>query len=322
MSDVLQRDSLYLRLSITDRCGLRCIYCRPDESSECSGPPRLTVDEIVHVVGRLRGQHGLGKVRITGGEPTARHDLADIVRRLHGIDASLELALTSNGTSLTRLAGPLAEAGLKRVNISLDTLDPECFQRITGVDRLDDVIAGIDAARAAGLSPVKINIVVLRGMNDRELPKLMSFAADRGCEIRFIEMMPMGPLANRWRELFVPVTRIQRLLGNFICQRRPRPTGSAPAKSFDATLHDGRKVTIGFIAPMTCSFCSACNRIRMASDGSLYACLMGRPVASVLPALRPTLDTFELDRVLLQTIEQKSPCSPMVGAGTMTQIGG
>jgi cyclic pyranopterin phosphate synthase len=314
--------SLYLRLSITDRCGLRCIYCRPDESNECAPPSRLTTDEIVAVVGRLREQHGLAKVRITGGEPTARRELVEIVRRLRVMDDDLESALTSNGTALDRLAGPLAAAGLNRVNISLDTLDRNRFRRIAGVDGLDDVIAGIDAARDAGLGPVKINTVVLRGLNDQELPQLMSFAADRGCEIRFIEMMPMGPLADRWQELFVPVMQMQRVLNNFIDRRRPQPSGPAPAKSFDVTLHDGRAATIGFLTPMTCSFCSACNRIRLASDGSLYSCLMGEPVASVLPTVRPTFDPLALDRLLLQTIEQKSPCSPMVGAGTMTQIGG
>lgn len=314
--------SLYLRLSITDRCGLRCVYCRPDESHECRQPPRLTADEIVAVVGRLREHHGLDKVRITGGEPTARPELVEIVSRLRLLDDDLEIALTSNGTALDRLARPLAKAGLDRVNISLDTLDRDRFQRIAGVDGLDSVIAGIDAAKSAGLGPVKINTVVLRGLNNLELPQLMSFAADRGCEIRFIEMMPMGPLADRWQELFVPVTRMQQVLSNFLDRKRPLPNGSAPAKSFDVTLRDGRSARIGFITPMTCSFCSACNRIRLASDGSLYSCLMGQPVASVLPSVRPRFDPLELDRVLLQTVEQKTPCSPMVGAGTMTQIGG
>ncbi|MFW6125041.1 MAG: GTP 3',8-cyclase MoaA [Pirellulales bacterium] len=323
MAAVTLANPLYLRLSITERCRFRCLYCAPSGPSPSAARPRLTPAEIEDVVRVLSERHGLAKVRITGGEPAERgRDLLEIVRRLRAVNSALELALTTNGVSLARWAVPLAEAGLGRVNVSLDSLRRDCFEHVTGFDCLERVMAGIEAARQAGLNPVKLNTVVLRGINDQELPRLVSFAADRGCEIRFIEMMPMGPLADRWRDLFVPLGEMERTLAGIVHRRRPHPDGPSPARSSEITLRDGRKVTVGFITPMSHGFCSRCNRLRLAADGSLYTCLMEQPVTSLLPALRPRCDAGAIDRLLAESLGAKSPCSQKLGVGTMTQIGG
>ncbi|MFO7905902.1 MAG: GTP 3',8-cyclase MoaA [Pirellulaceae bacterium] len=323
MPAVTLADPLYLRLSITDRCRFRCVYCATGGPPRTTARPRLTPAEIGEVVRVLSDRHGLAKVRITGGEPAEREgDLIEIIRRLRAANNSLELALTTNGAALARWAAPMAEAGLARVNVSLDSLSRDRFKQVTGFDCLDRVIAGIEAARQAGLNPVKLNAVVLRGINDQELPRLVSFAADRGCEIRFIEMMPMGPLADQWRDLFVPFAEMERALAGIVRHRRPHPDGPSPARTSEMTLCDGRRVTVGFITPMSCGFCSRCNRLRLAADGSLYTCLMEEPVSSLLSALRPRCDTGAIDRLVAESLRAKSPCSRKVGVGTMTHIGG
>ena len=212
MIDSLGRSIHYLRLSITRACMMQCSYCRPAALvRDCRSV--LTLAEIVALVRHLVVRHGVTKVRLTGGEPTIRPDLPQLVQRLSGIEGLDELAMTTNGLSLAEQATALADAGLQRVNVSLDSLCARTFARITGVDGLDRVLRGVDAAVAAGLTPVKLNAVVVRGENDHELPALVGFAAGRRLETRFIELMPMGPLADRWAERFVPEDAMRRTAG-------------------------------------------------------------------------------------------------------------
>ena len=300
---------------------MRCVYCRPGFHRN-TAEDLLTPDELESIVRHLVHEHGISKVRLTGGDPTARADLEDIIGRLARIGGIDDLAMTTNGLSLATRARAYADAGLMRVNVSLDSLDAAQFARMTGVDGMARVIRGIDAARDANLMPLKLNTVVLRGENEDQTPALARFAAEREAAIRFIELMPMGPLAAEWAERYLPADRIRARLGRVVTAWEPLTRGSDSAENFRATLTDGRSVTIGFITPMSCNFCSACNRIRLAADGSLYPCLMDRPAGSLLPALRPRFDPDLLDELLTRGLAHKAPQHPAEGFVTMTIIGG
>jgi len=321
VEDAQGRAIRYLRLSLTPACHMRCVYCRPAFHTN-HAPGMLTPDEIERVVAHLVGQHGVRKVRLTGGDPTARGDLLEIIARLARIDGLDDLAMTTNGLSLAAHAREYAAAGLGRVNVSLDALDPARFAAMTGVDGLDRVLRGIDAALDAGLTPVKLNTVILREQNESQLPALTRFAAAKGVAVRFIELMPMGPLGDEWADRYVPADEMRSILNDIVQRWTPLPQGSDSAKMFRARLRDGGEADIGFITPMSCNFCSACNRIRIASDGSLYPCLMDRPTASILDAVRPRFDPGAFDNVLIEGIAGKAPEHPSRGFVTMTIIGG
>jgi cyclic pyranopterin phosphate synthase len=311
----------YLRLSLTKACAMRCLYCRPAMLEQPRDEPQLTPGEIEALVRHLAERHGLSKVRLTGGDPTSRREFKDILARVARVSGIDDLAITTNGLTLRRHAQAYADAGLKRLNISLDTLDPERFATLTGVDQLDRVIEGIDAAKKAGLDPVKLNTVVVRDRNESDLPGLVHFAADRGLEARFIELMPMGPLAEKWAERYVPEFEIWRALEPIVEQAQPLEQGSDAARRYRVRLSDGRWVTVGVITPMSCNFCANCNRIRIASDGTLYPCLMDEPADSLLPAVRP-FDGELLDRYLADGLAGKRAEHPHDGFVTMTHIGG
>ena len=214
MDDRNGRHIAYLRLSLTSACQMRCSYCRPDWLRNCRKASDLTPEEIEVVARHLVQRHGVRKVRLTGGDPTARPDLLEIIQRLASIKGLCDLAMTTNGLTLERMASRYADAGLKRVNVSLDSLDRDRFASITGVDGLERVLAGIDAAQEAGLTPLKINTVVLRGENEEKLPSLVRFAADRGVSIRFIELMPMGPMADQWGDRYVSAAEVRARLSD------------------------------------------------------------------------------------------------------------
>ena len=323
MRDAVGREILYLRLSMTRECGMRCLYCRPRNMRAGSGGAPLGPDDIRDLVAFLVEHHGLTKARLTGGEPTVRSDLPEIIRRLASIDGLRELAMTTNGLTLARDAGALADAGLTRVNISLDSLDPRTFERITGTPGLQRVLAGIEAAVAAGLTPVKLNTVVLRDVNDGELPELVRFASERGLEIRFIELMPMGPLADRWGDRFVSELRMRSRLADVVTawRDRNRIRGDS-ARRYQAELVGGARAAVGFITPMSCPFCDRCDRIRVASDGTWYPCLMGPPAGSLLPALRPRFRGTTLDRLLQSGLKRKAVEPSSAGLVLMTDLGG
>lgn len=311
----------YLRLSLTPSCPMRCTYCRPkviDDVPDDSMSP-ATIEKLI---GHLAARWGLRKVRLTGGEPTARGDLVEIIERVSRIDGIEDLAMTTNGLTMPQHAETFRRAGLRRVNISLDSLTPETFQRMTGVKGPDRVIAGIDAAVQAGLQPVRLNAVVMAGENDVELPDLAGFAADRDLELRFIELMPMGPLADQWSERYVPERVMWEHLRPALAQWQPLEQGHDSARRYHVRLIDGRRVTLGFITPMSCNFCAACNRLRITADGEVYPCLMDRPRGNITEALSPHFDPDHLDELLIGCLQHKAPEHPVHGFATMTILGG
>ncbi|MCC6681667.1 MAG: GTP 3',8-cyclase MoaA [Phycisphaeraceae bacterium] len=322
MQDTFSRSIRYLRLSLTSACQMRCTYCRPDWLRHCDQSGQLTADEIESVVRHLVARHGIHKVRLTGGDPTARPDLIPIIRRVAAIDGVRDLAMTTNGLTLARLALDYRMAGVRRVNVSLDSLDGDTFARMTGVNGLERVLAGIDAAIAAGLAPIRLNCVVLAGDNDRQLPDLVRFAAARKLEIRFIELMPMGPLAEQWSKRYVPAAVMRERLNPHVADWQPIDQGHESAQRFDLRLTDGRRVTVGFITPMSCNFCAACNRLRLTADGHSYPCLMDQPRGSFLPAVRPHFDAAHFDRLLSAALGAKASEHPAQGVAVMTTIGG
>ncbi len=322
MRDAQDRPIRYLRLSLTEACQMRCVYCRPALLTQSSQTGRLTPNEIQTLVCHLVSNHGLTKVRLTGGDPTARPDLIEIIERIASIPGISDLAMTTNGLSLASHAKDYANAGLGRVNVSLDSLNPKRFTNMTGVDAMKRVLAGIDAAIDSGLTPVKLNTVVLNHENLADLPALVQYAAMRRVEIRFIELMPMGPLAEHWTDRYVPASRMRNALSKIITGWQTAPQGSDSAQTYDVTLRDGQHARIGFITPMSCNFCSACNRLRITSDGSIYPCLMDQPRGNLTEAIRPKFDADRLDRLLSEAIQAKAPEHPVTGVAVMTQIGG
>jgi cyclic pyranopterin phosphate synthase len=328
LRDEVGREIRYLRLSVTAQCGLRCIYCQPGES--CRDVTRrdsgaLTNEEIETLVRYLVGRWGLRKVRLTGGEPTCRPDLLPLVRRLSRVPGLAELTMTTNGLTLVRQARELAAAGLRRINVSLDALDPAVFAWITGGPGVEQVMAGIEAAVRAGLTPVKLNTVVLRGINDGELPGLVRFAAARRLEVRFIELMPMGPLVSRWPERFVSADEMREMLSEVVTIWQPiheNVLQTDPARAFRVRLKDGGWARVGFVAAMSTPFCTGCNRIRVAADGTFYPCLMGPAAGALRPALRPRFDADQFEHLLTQGLYGKAPTHSDVGVSVMTQIGG
>lgn len=322
MHDPFGRAIRYLRLSITPACSMHCIYCRPAGLANEPSRGLLTPSELEAVVRHLVEKHGLRKVRLTGGEPTARGDVVEIVERLSQIDGIADLAMTTNGLALQRLAVPLRKAGLHRVNISLDSLDAQRFAEMTGLDGLERVKSGIEAAIRAGLAPVKLNTVVVRGQNDHELPALVRFAADRNVEIRFIELMPMGPLASSWEQRYVSTDEMCRRLECAIVESCEVPRGSSAARRMRAVLNDGTIVHLGFVSAMSCPFCDQCDRIRIAADGSLFPCLMDKPKANLLDTIRPAFDAAGFDAILVDAVNGKSAQHPATGFAVMTHIGG
>jgi cyclic pyranopterin phosphate synthase len=272
-----------LRVSLTDRCNLRCDYCMPvDFADWLPGPDLLTTDELVEVLD-VATSLGITGVRLTGGEPLLRADVVDVVRRLSGLTHAPEISLTTNGLRLVDLAVPLREAGLRRVNVSLDTLDPERFRALTHRDRHADVLAGIRAAQDAGLAPVKVNAVLMRGVNDDEAPALLRRALHEGWRLRFIEQMPLDAGGIWMRSTMVTAAETLALLSEHH-ELTPVPgRGSAPAEEF---LVDGGPATVGIIASVSAPFCAACDRLRLTADGQLRNCLFARDELDLRAALR------------------------------------
>jgi GTP 3',8-cyclase len=257
-----------LRISVTDRCNFRCTYCMPEEGM--TWLPRsevLTFEELERVARVLVEQHGIGSIRLTGGEPTVRAHLPVLVAKLAALP--VDLSLTTNGATLRSVASGLADAGLRRVNVSLDSLRPERFAELTRRDQLDDVLAGIDAALAAGLAPVKVNVVVVRGVNDDEVVDLARYGRDRGVTVRFIEWMPLDG-GDGWsnEQVVTQAEIIQWIAAVFPLE--PVQRGSEPAERFRYLDGAGE---VGVIPSVTRPFCEQCDRIRLTADGQLRSCL-------------------------------------------------
>ncbi|KAA1415812.1 GTP 3',8-cyclase MoaA [Nocardioides humilatus] len=282
-----------LRVSLTDRCNLRCSYCMPAEGLDwLPGEDQLTDDEVVRLITVAVERLGVREVRFTGGEPLVRRGLVDIVRRVRALDPEVELSITSNGIGLARMAGALAEAGLDRVNVSLDTVRSEVFQEITRRDRFTDVVEGLAAAEEAGLRPIKVNGVLLRGVNDDQAPELLRWCLERGYQLRFIEQMPLDAQHGWSRDTMVTADEIfAQLDREFALTPATEPRGSAPAELF---LVDGGPATVGVIASVTRPFCGDCDRVRLTADGQVRNCLFAREESDLRGALRAGASDAEL----------------------------
>lgn len=268
MQDAYGRQIDYLRLSVTDLCNFRCQYCMPPEGVEKRDHREiLSVEECAEIAGAA-ARCGVGKIRLTGGEPLVRRGILDICRRLRALPGLEELCLTTNGSLLPQLAGPLREAGLDRLNISLDTLRPERFSRLTRLGRLEDALSGIRAAEEAGFSGLKLDTVLIGGFNDDEIGDFLQLTLDHPWEVRFIELMPMGPCAAWDKGRF--------LSGETVLERYPalRPLESqGVARRYRLP---GARGTVGLISPISHDFCGSCRRIRVTADGQLKSCLHSR----------------------------------------------
>ncbi|GGO81200.1 GTP 3',8-cyclase [Wenjunlia tyrosinilytica] len=284
--DTYGRVATDLRVSLTDRCNLRCTYCMPEEGLQWLAKPELlTDDEIVRLIRIAVADLGIREVRFTGGEPLLRPGLVSIVAACAELDPRPRISLTTNGIGLERTASALREAGLDRVNVSLDTLRPDVFQTLTRRKRHHDVIGGLDAARAAGLAPVKVNTVLMRGINDDEAPDLLGWALANGYELRFIEQMPLDAQHGWKRDNMVTAEEILRSLATRF-SLTPEPSqdrGSAPAERW---LVDGGPARVGVIASVTRPFCRACDRTRLTADGQVRTCLFAREESDLRGGLR------------------------------------
>ncbi|WP_406288492.1 GTP 3',8-cyclase MoaA [Embleya sp. NBC_00896] len=289
LTDRFGRVHTDLRVSLTDRCNLRCTYCMPAE-----GLPWLPADDLLSRAEttrlvRIAVDHlGIRTVRLTGGEPLLRPDLTALIADLAGLDRAPELSLTTNGIRLARLAPALRAAGLRRVNVSLDTLRPERFALLTRRDRIEDVFEGLRAAHAAGLAPVKINAVPVRGVNDDEIVPMLEWAIEHGYRLRFIEQMPLDAQGAWDRDLMVTADEVlARLAARFTLVPVPREGASAPAEEWYV---DGTAATVGVIASVTRPFCGACDRVRLTADGQLRTCLFARDESDLRALLRSDAD--------------------------------
>jgi cyclic pyranopterin phosphate synthase len=304
--DTYGRVATDLRVSLTDRCNLRCAYCMPPEGLEwLPGPDLLTDDEIVRLVSVAVGE-GVTEVRFTGGEPLLRRGLVSIVEQVGALTPRPHMSVTTNGIGLARIAAPLAAAGLDRVNVSLDTLDRERFSTLARRDRLADVLAGMAAAADAGLTPVKVNAVLMRGVNDDEAPALLRWALGEGYRLRFIEQMPLDAQHGWDRSTMVTAEEILTSLSTAF-ELTPVPgseRGSAPAEEW---VVDGGPGRVGVIASVTRPFCGSCDRVRLTADGQLRNCLFAREESDLRTAMRAGVDDAELARRMQASLLAKLP---------------
>jgi len=291
-----------LRISVTDRCNLRCTYCMPEEVTFLDKQELLTFEEIARFV-RAAVPLGIDKVRLTGGEPLLRRGMPELVRQIAAIPGIQDVGLTTNGLLLADQAQALHDAGLRRINISLDALDPIRFRQLARRDGVDKVIAGILAAKEAGFRPVKINAVTIRGVNEIEVVPLARFAREHGLELRFIEYMPIG--AEQWeREKVFFAHEIMDLIESEVAPLVPAPDYDprAPAMDFDYTDGGGR---VGIIASVSRPFCASCNRIRLTCDGKLRNCLFALDEADVKALLRGNAPDTAIQEVIRQNVHAK-----------------
>ena len=307
LADSFGRIATDLRVSLTDRCNLRCSYCMPPEGLDWLPSPALLTDgELARLIGIAVQQLGITEVRFTGGEPLLRRGLPGIVARTAALRPRPQVSLTTNGIGLARLAGPLREAGLDRLNVSLDTLSPETFATLARRNRLPDVLAGLSAAAAAGLTPVKVNTVLMRGVNDHETTSLLRFCLDRGYQLRFIEQMPLDA-QHGWRraDMVTADEILAALSAEFsLTPADPGERGSAPAETF---LVDGGPDRVGIIGSVTRPFCGACDRVRLTADGQIRNCLFAHDESDLRTLLRAGADDDQLAAIWRRAVAAKLP---------------
>ncbi|HEV2243245.1 MAG TPA: GTP 3',8-cyclase MoaA [Streptosporangiaceae bacterium] len=307
LTDSYGRVATDLRVSLTDRCNLRCSYCMPPEGLEWLPKPAvLTDDEVVRLVGIAVRQLGVTEVRFTGGEPLLRRGLVGIVAGTAALRPRPEISLTTNGIGLDRLVEPLRAAGLDRINVSLDTLRPDTFRALSRRDRLGDVLAGLAAAAATGLAPVKVNAVLMRGLNDDEAIPLVRFCLERGYQLRFIEQMPLDAQHGWRRDDMVTADEILALLSAeySLTPDDPAARGSAPAEAF---LVDGGPARVGVIGSVTRPFCGACDRVRLTADGQVRNCLFAVAESDLREPLRSGASDAEIASLWRRAVASKLP---------------
>ena len=300
--DPFQRRIEYVRLSVTDRCDLRCSYCLPQGFRDFEEPEHwLTYDEIERVM-RAFTELGVRRIRLTGGEPLSRGELPALAARLARLPGLEDLSLSTNATRLKKLALPLRDAGVSRLNVSLDSLDPARFAEITGGGKLEKVLDGLMAAKAAGFVPIKINMVVMKDVNDREIGDMVLFCIAHGFTLRFIETMPVGDTGRAASGHFVDLQDVKRALAEEFGLTPAIMYGGGPARYMQV---DGTDLKIGFITPISQHFCETCNRVRLTVDGTLYTCLGQEDKTELRPLLRAGADTEELKVAIREAISRK-----------------
>jgi cyclic pyranopterin phosphate synthase len=301
LTDKFGRTIEYLRLSVTDRCDLRCNYCMPEGFKDFETPEDwLTFDEIERVI-RVFGELGTKRIRITGGEPLVRKNLAELATRLSSLPGIEDLSLSSNATRLQKQAVPLKQAGISRINVSLDTLRTDRFKEITGV-KLEKVLKGLMAAKEAGFQPVKINMVIMRGVNDDEIEDMVQFCIEHDFTLRFIETMPMGDTGRNASLQYIPLNEIHDRLAKKYTLIQTKMNGGGPARYVRI---EGTELRIGFITPMSQHFCDTCNRVRLSVDGTLYLCLGQEASYPLRELLRAGITDEELKQHIQKAIDLK-----------------
>ncbi|MEW6643659.1 MAG: GTP 3',8-cyclase MoaA [Pseudomonadota bacterium] len=303
MTDPFGRTISYLRVSVTDRCDLRCFYCMSEDMTFLPKADLLTLEELDRLCSAFVAK-GVRKLRLTGGEPLVRRNVMSLVRSLsrHLRSGDLdELTLTTNGSQLARFAAELADCGVRRINVSLDTLDADKFRAITRWGEIDKVLAGIEAARAAGLH-VKINAVALKGLNEDEIPDLMRWAHGKGMDLTLIEVMPMGDIGAGRIDQYVPLSLLRARLADHLTLTDLDESSGGPARYVRVAETGGK---LGFITPMTHNFCESCNRVRITCTGTLHTCLGHEDASDLRRPLRASPDDAELNAAIDRAIGLK-----------------
>lgn len=345
--DKFGRNIHYMRISLTDRCNLRCVYCMPEDITFRPKPELMQDDELEMLV-KLFVELGFDKFRLTGGEPTIREGIVDVVRMIASQDGVKSLSMTTNALLLDRLAQPLADAGLQRVNISIDTLDPDKFTKLTRWGKLDDVLKGIHAAEAAGLTPIKLNAVIVKGFNEEDVIDLAALTLQNPWQVRFIEMMPFGDVADFQTAQIIRASEMRALIREKLAPLDPvykkqfasgtnivadSSDKKAPLMDGEARLYrlnppDGlAQGTLGFISSVTNPFCASCTRARLTADGRLRLCLLREKEVDLLTPMRNGASYAELKEMILDGIWHK-PWGHQLGENiiplnrVMSEIGG
>ena len=301
--DRFGREIHYLRISLTDHCNLRCVYCMPEDMTFRPNQELMQDDEVLHLV-RLFTQLGFDKFRLTGGEPTVRLHIVELVREIASLPGVRSLSMTTNGVLLPRLAVPLAKAGLQRVNISLDSLNPEKFRRLTRWGSLEDVWEGILAAERAGLTPVKLNAVVVRGYNEADVVDLARLTLEHPWQVRFIEMMPFAGATELQLNQVVKAEEMQRTIEAALGSMQVANGGELDGEARLYRLPEARG-EIGFISSVSMPFCAACTRARLTADGRLRLCLLREGEVDLLTPLRAGATLEDLRQLILDGIWNK-----------------
>ena len=322
--DHFDRTISYLRVSLTDQCNLRCVYCTPSPLSKLEHKDLLTYEELLRVIG-VAVELGVKKVRLTGGEPLARRRIDHFLDGLAQIKGLDDIRLTTNGVFLVKYHKQLLKAGVKKLNISLDTLKPERFKQITGFDEFDKVWGGIMLALENGFSPVKVNMVAMRGVNDDEIVEFAKLALKYPLQMRYIEFMPIGNDASWGKDKLIPASEIKEriaTLGKLTAKSQKHMDG--PARVYDL---EGALGSIGFISPMSHKFCEKCNRLRLTSEGALRSCLLSDDETDLRTVIRNGGTDDDIRNLIIKTIQGKPKGhymdeSPSGCLGQMSRIGG